>query len=198
MDLNGEFNKPLATENTSGEAELSEITAEESELMDRLGELAEVKVRKKNKRRKELNPAPESLRELSGEDVLNIFDFLHRRYLSWMTEAESAKYSTLYKSARDEALKETLETYSELQKQNQELINKLEKLVNALEGRLQPTAIATETAQQIKKSLLDDPRIRTLIAIGLDAFLGSNDLYQKYRPLVICTLAPELCVEQQK
>lgn len=152
----------------------------------------------KRKRRKEDPILPEELKKLSGDEVLRVLDFMHRRYLSWMTEAESVKYSSLYKSARDEALKETLETYAELQKQNQALMERMEKLIQALEGRLQPTQIAQETAQQIKKSILDDPRVRTLIAVGLDAFLKDNEVYQKYRPLVICTLLPESCVQENK
>jgi hypothetical protein len=151
---------------------------------------------KPRKRRKNEDIELSDLENLKGSDVIKILDFLHRRYLSWMTEAESTKFSSLYKSAKDEALKETLEVYSEIQKQNQQLLERMEKLIQALEGKLTtPEQIAQATAQQTieqaKKSILEDPRVRALGYIIFDYLSSKDPSLAKYKDIVRMILLPE-------
>lgn len=160
------------------------------------------KKKKKRGRRIDDEEAPLSLQKLSGEETVRILDFLHRRYLSWMTEAEGTKYAGLYRTAKEEALREALETYTEIQKQNQQLLERMEKLIQTLEGKLttapQTQEIAQQTAEQIKKSLLDDPRVRSIIFIGLESLFGNNPQYQKYRNFILSLLFPEAIKEEEQ
>lgn len=152
------------------------------------------KKKKKRGRRIDDEEAPLSLQKLSGEETVRILDFLHRRYLSWMTEAEGTKYAGLYRTAKEEALREALETYSEIQKQNQQLLERMEKLIQTLEAKLTTAPaqeIAQQTAEQIKRSILDDPRVRSLLFIGLESLFGNNPQYQKYRNFLLSLLFPE-------
>jgi len=152
---------------------------------------------RKRRRGREITDIPRELEQMSGSDVVKILEFLHRKYLSWMTEAEGSKYATLYKSAKEEALKETLEAYAELQKTNQVLLERLERLVESLENRLvsqpavQPQEVAKETVKELKKSLLDDPRVRALLYVVADYFMGKNPELAKYKPIVASILFPE-------
>lgn len=160
----------------------------------------------KRKKKKRLGASDieefDTLSSMSGSEVIKVLDFLHRRYLSWMTEAESAKYSGLYKTAREEALKEVMETYSEIQKQNQALLEKLESLIKILsEKQITPESVAQQTAQEIRKSLLEDPRIRGLIFVILETLFSNNPNYQKLRGILTPILFPEMITvtsEEQK
>ena len=139
---------------------------------------------KKKRKSKGLEaPVPESLSKLSGDEVLRILDFLHRKYLSWLTEAEGAKYSSIYKSAKEEALKEVLDLQAELQKQIQSQIEQLEKISASLQERI--------SAPMPKISLLDDPRIRALIYLAFETIASKNPELQKYKPIAQAILLPE-------
>ena len=164
------------------------------------GKAVEVVRKSRRRRKKDEDEMPLPLDKLSGREVIQILDFLHKRYLSWMTEAESAKYATVYKSAKEEALKESLEMYAEIQKQNQQLIEQLNKLIERLQQQqqVQPQQIAKETVQEMKKSLLDDPRVRSLLFVLLESFLGKNETYQKFRPFLARILIPEAFRQQEE
>jgi hypothetical protein len=147
----------LKTKITEGE-KLSEQVIIDEEEIKKIDEETGIEVQPKKKKKKaneELLP----LEKVSGKEVVEILNFLHRKYLEYMTQVEGAKYMGVYKSIKDEALKETLEVYAELQKQNQMLMEKLERLVNALEGKIiqqeqpqiQPEALAKTTAEEIKR-----------------------------------------------
>ena len=160
------------------------------------GKAVQVIERKPRRRRRRRNDdeIPLSLDKISGKEVMEILDFLHRRYLSWLTEAEATKFSTVYRSAKEEALKESLEIYGELQKHVVNIVERLDKLAERLEKVTTPTPpqqLAKETAEEIKKSLLDDPRVRSLIFVMLESFLGKNEQYQKFRPFIAQLLIPE-------
>jgi len=152
---------------------------------------------RKRKRSRDTTDIPKELDQMSGSDVVKILEFLHRKYLSWMTEAEGSKYATLYKSAKEDALKETLEAYAELQKTNQALMERLERLIESLESKLvaqsavQPQEVAKETVKELKKSLLDDPRVRAILYVVADYFMGKNPELAKYKPIVASILLPE-------
>jgi hypothetical protein len=169
------------------------MTEEEIKQIDQV-----VEQPKPRKRRKAEDIELADLENMKGSDIIKILDFLHRRYLSWMTEAESAKFSSLYKSAKDEALKETLEVYSEIQKQNQELLERMERLIQALEGRLTATpeqiaqVTAQQTVEQAKKSILEDPRVRALGFIIFDYLSSKDPNLAKYKDIVKMILFPEL------
>jgi len=156
------------------------------------GGVVEVEKPKKKKRRSGKLSIPLPLDKLSGKEVIEILDFLHKRYLSWMTEAEASKYSVVYKSAKEDALKESLEIYNELSKQIASITENLNKLAEKLATvNVTPQQIAKEVVQETKRSLLDDPRVRTLIFVGLESLLGKNPQYQKLRPLIASILMPE-------
>ena len=160
-----------------------EISQEE---VERIEKEAQITPRRRRKREEE---EPLELSRLSGEEVVRILDFLHRRYLSWMTEAESTKYAGVYKTAKDEALKEALETYAEIQKQNQELISRLEKLITVLAERVS-TQPPQQPVEQVR-SILDDPRVRGIVFIILETLLRDKPTYQEMRKLLIPLLFPE-------
>jgi len=175
------------------------VTAEEAEKISE-----EVEIRPKKRKVKQLN-LPQSLESLSGREVIDILEFLHRKYLSWMTEAEGAKYGTLYRQVREDALKETLEVYTEIQKQNQELINKLTQLTDTLQkmvgGQVVVQQVAEEaakaTVQEVKRSILDDPRVRALLYIVADYMSEKAPGLKKYLPFIQAILLPE-SVQQQE
>jgi hypothetical protein len=179
---------------------VEEISKAELEEMEEMGlKPAAPPKPKKKKRKSEEDEEPAELHQLSGSEVIRILDFLHRRYLSWMTEAESAKYSQLYRTAREEALKETLETYAELQKQNQALLERMEKLINALEGKLVAQAAPPQPPpQQQLRSLLDDPRVRALLFVAFDYFASKNPELSKYRQLIQALLLPETLEQREQ
>ncbi len=165
------------------------MTEEEVKQIDQVVETPKKKKKKTDEDMLELD-------QMRGSDVVRLIDFLHRRYLSWMTEAESAKFSALYKSARDEALKETIEVYNEIQKQNQQLLERMEKLIQALEGKLTATEqiarmTAQQTLEQAKKSILEDPRIRALGYIVFDYLSSKDPNLAKYKDIVRMILLPE-------
>jgi len=172
----------------------SELITEEE--VEKISEEVEVKPKKKRK----TVSIPQSLESLSGRDVLEMLEFLHRRYLSWMTEAEGAKYTTLYRQVREEALKEVIETYTEIQKQNQELINRLTQLTETLQKTFSPTSqvvqavaetAARQTVEEVRRSILDDPRVRALILIALDYISEREPRLKKYLPFAQAVLMPE-------
>lgn len=173
-----------------------EVDAEE---IEREAEITTAGVGKRRGRKRQNEELPQELGRLSGSEVIRILDFLHRRYLSWMVEAEGAKYTSVYKTAREEALKDVMETYAEIQKQNNQLLERMEKLIQALEGKLtaQPTIIAQQTAEQLKRSIFDDPRVRSMIFIGLESLFGNNPNYQRLRDFIISVLFPEAVARQQ-
>ncbi len=163
---------------------MEDINAEEIEKY--IPAPAEEEGKKKKKKSASLEaPIPESLKRLSGEEVLRILDFLHRKYLSWMTEAEGAKYSSVYKSAKEEALREVLELQAELQKQIQQQIETLQKITVALQEAI------TKQPQVVTKSLLEDPRFRVLAYVIYDYLASKNPELKKYRDLVLSILMPE-------
>ena len=165
----------------------------DAEVEGKAVEIVERKSRRRRRRRSD-DEIPLSLDKISGKEVMEILDFLHRRYLSWLTEAEATKFSTVYRSAKEEALKESLEIYGELQKHVVNIVERLDKLAERLEKVTTPIApqqMAKETAEEIKKSLLDDPRVRSLIFVMLESFLGKNEQYQKFRPFIAQLLIPE-------
>lgn len=147
--------------------------------------------RKRRKTRKNMEEIPLPLEKLSGREIVEILDFLHRRYLSWMTEAESSKYMTVWKSARDEAIKEILETQSQILEQQNQTISRLENTIKMLEYRLNQAQAGTS------KSFLDDPRIRALLFTLLETFLGNNQQYKNLRGLLATVLLPEAFTTQR-
>jgi len=158
--------------------------------------------RRRRRRRSEDDEMPLSLDKISGREVVEILRFLHRHYLSWMTEAESTKFSTVYRSAKEEALKETLDLYNELHKQVSVVVDKLEKITERLEKLEARTTTTQETAkktvEEIKKSILDDPRVRSLLLVLLETTLGKNEQYKKFRPLIAKILLPEAFEKEEK
>jgi len=164
------------------------------------GKAVVIEKKRRRRRRQSEEEIPLPLSKLSGKEVIEILDFLHKRYLSWMTEAEASKYSTVYRSAKEEALKETLDLYSELQKQVLETIKELKETVEALRTihHQQIQRIPQETAKEVKKGLLEDPRVRALIFVGLESFLGNNPKYQELRPIIRQILMPETILYEQQ
>jgi len=154
--------------------------------------------KRKRRRRSSDEELPLPLEKLSGREVIEILDFLHRRYLSWMTEAEASKFSVVYKTAKEDALKESLEIYNEITKQQQQIIENLNKLASNLSAIQQlPKQVSKEVVQEAKRSILDDPRVRTLIFVGLESFLANNQTYKQLRPLIAQLLIPEAFQQQQ-
>lgn len=144
-----------------------------------------------------------SLSKLSGEETVKILDFLHRRYLSWMTEAESTKYANIFETAREKALEDVLKTYSEIQKQNQEMISKLVEAIDSINKRLAelPQITAQQTTQQTitqVKSVLEDPRVRALLLLCFEALAPKLNINEDLKNLIRAILLPTPTEAQQQ
>jgi hypothetical protein len=59
----------------------------------------------------------QELKKLDGSSLVKILNFLHKTYLSWITEAEAEKYYTVSTRAFDEALRRQEKTVTELAEQ---------------------------------------------------------------------------------
>lgn len=155
-------------------------------------EIEQVQKPKKRKSRKNNMALPRGLAKMSGADVIEVMDFLHKRYLSWLTEAEASKYAIVYKTAKEEALKETLDITNELLKQMENMINTMNNMIKQLQEMVTPQVPKIITKKIVKeKSLLDDPRLRTTLFAVMDAFLANRKEWQVARPVVARILMPE-------
>jgi len=173
------------------------VTPEEAERI-----ASEVAVEKPKKRRSTPPAIPRGLSEITGAEAIEVIEFLHRKYLSWLTEAEGAKYSTLYRQAKDEALKEAISYYAEIQKLNKEIMDRLEQVTQTLQGLVSQLApgktveqVAEETAkktvEQVRRSIFDDPRVRALLYVVYDYLADRDPRLRRYQRVVEAILLPE-------
>jgi hypothetical protein len=173
------------------------VTQEEAEKI-----ATEVAVEKPKKRRSTPSAIPRGLSEITGVEAIEVLEFLHRKYLSWLTEAEGAKYSTLYRQAKDEALKEAIGYYTEVQKLNKEIMDRLEQVTQTLQSLVSQLApgkpveqvveeTARKTVEQVRKSIFDDPRVRALLYVVYDYLADRDPRLRRYQRIVEAILLPE-------
>jgi len=157
------------------------ITPLSEEDVTGIEEKLEGTVAKVSKRgRKPINneQSPFSLRQISGEQAIDLLEFLHKKYLSWIREAEASKYVDIVKSIREATLEEAKTIYSSLveeyekrlEQRDQVLMNvvdKLEKMTQTIE-KLTQQPPQQQQPQQTIIQFLNDPRVRTLIFLGLE------------------------------
>ena len=168
------------------------------EVFETIDESVEGKKPKK-RARKNTGSLPKGLAKMNGADVIEVMDFLHKRYLSWLTEAEASKYTIVYKTAKEEALKETLEITNELLKNMENMLSTMQQMLQKMEEMTKPKVPTVITKKEIQKmSILDDPRIRTTLFAILDGFMAGRKEWNMIRDLVAGILIPEAFEQMQE
>ncbi len=127
----------------------------------------------------------EELKKLDGSSLVKILNFLHKTYLSWITEAEAEKYYTVSTRAFDEALRRQEKTVSELAEQfSKTLQERITPVFEVIDKRLEQLEKRIESVEsKTRPSIIDD----RLIALGLmilDAYADKNPSLKELRPLL--------------
>lgn len=143
----------------------------------------------KTKKRKD--DIPLGLTGMTGTDVIRIMEFLHKKYLSWLREAESTKYVDIVRSIREETVSEINKFYSEIfkayedrLKKHEEMMEKLTKMIDDLYSKISVVKEGEQEKVVVKQSVLDDPRVRVLGYILYESLSQKNETLQKYKPIV--------------
>ncbi len=172
-----------------------EITQED---LSHIEEQLEERVVKAGRKRKKNNDIemPISLRELSGEDVIEVFRFLHRQYLSWMSEAEASKYTDIVRQIRSETVDETKKIYDYIISEYEKKLEEYSKTLEIMSKRLEELSTRIQQpGQPIQVSILEDRRVRALLFPLLDTLLKNNPDYEKYKPLLAQVLLGDIIKE---
>lgn len=166
------------------------------------GEIPKITPRRKPRRIEA--EIPKELGALSGDNVVKIMEFLHKKYLSWLREAESTKYVDVVRSIREETVNEINKFYSEVFKSYEERFRKheemLEKLTNMIDDLYSRISIVREGEQErvlVKQNILDDPRVRALLYIISEALSDKLPSVKQYLPVIRALLLPESVAKQE-
>ncbi|MEM4976072.1 MAG: hypothetical protein QXT64_01965 [Desulfurococcaceae archaeon] len=164
-----------------------------------------VKVTPKRKPRRLEAEIPKELGALSGDNVVKIMEFLHKKYLSWLREAESTKYVDVVRSIREETVNEINKFYSEIFrsyeerfKKHEEMLEKLTKMIDDLYSRVSIVREGEQEKVVVKQSVLDDPRVRALLYIVSEAVSDKLPSIKSYLPLLRAILLPESLTERKE
>jgi len=126
----------------------------------------------------------QELKKLDGSSLVKILNFLHKTYLSWITEAEAEKYYTVSTRAFDEALRRQEKTVTELAEQfSRTLGDKIAPVLETLDRRLEQLEKRIERVEAKAPSPIDE----RLIALGLvfiDALSDKFPTLKQYRPII--------------
>jgi Mg2+ and Co2+ transporter CorA len=126
----------------------------------------------------------QELKKLDGSSLVKILNFLHKTYLSWITEAEAEKYYTVSTRAFDEALRRQEKTVTELAEQfGRTLSDKIAPVLETLDRRLEQLEKRIERVEAKAPSPIDE----RLIALGLvfiDALSDKFPTLKQYRPII--------------
>ncbi|MEM4827772.1 MAG: hypothetical protein QXK07_07035 [Desulfurococcaceae archaeon] len=157
-----------------------------------------VKVTPRRKPRRLEAEIPKELGALSGDNVVKIMEFLHKKYLSWLREAESTKYVDVVRSIREETVNEINKFYSEIFrsyeerfKKHEEMLEKLTKMIDDLYNRISIVKEGEREKVVVKQSVLDDPRVRALLYIVSEAVSDKLPAIKQYLPVLRALLLPE-------
>ncbi|MEM4675236.1 MAG: hypothetical protein QXM12_02990 [Nitrososphaerota archaeon] len=157
-----------------------------------------VKVTPRRKPRRIEAEIPKELGALSGDNVVKIMEFLHKKYLSWLREAESTKYVDVVRSIREETVNEINKFYSEVFKsyeerfrKHEEMLEKLTKMIDDLYSRVSIIKEGEQEKVVVKQSVLDDPRVRALLYIVSEAVSDKLPAIKQYLPFLRAILFPE-------
>ena len=160
------------------------------------GEVVKVTPRRRGKRLEA--EIPKELGALSGDNVVKIMEFLHKKYLSWLREAESTKYVDVVRSIREETVNEINKFYSEIFrsyeerfKKHEEMLEKLTKMIDDLYSRVSIVREGEQEKVVVKQSVLDDPRVRALLYIVSEAVSDKLPAIKQYLPVLRALLLPE-------
>lgn len=119
--------------------------------------------RRGRRRKYEVKVDPEPLKKLTGDEVVQLFDYLHMRYLSWINEAEASKYFNVTQRAFEEALRRQETVLSQLSEQFGKVLGeKVGEALEAIERRIQQIEQRMEKLET--KPVTVDER---LLALGL-------------------------------
>lgn len=164
-----------------------------------------VKVTPRRKPRRLEAEIPKELGALSGDNVVKIMEFLHKKYLSWLREAESTKYVDVVRSIREETVNEINKFYSEIFrsyeerfKKHEEMLEKLTKMIDDLYNRISIVKEGEQEKVVVKQSVLDDPRVRALLYIVSEAVSDKLPSIKSYLPLLRAILLPESLTERKE
>lgn len=106
---------------------------------------------------------PEILKKLTGDEVVEVFQYLHNTYLSWINEAEASKYFNVAQRAFEEALRRQETVITQLSEQFGKMLGErvgealstIEERINQLEKRLE--------RMESRPAMIDE----RLLALGL-------------------------------
>jgi len=167
-------------EESSGEEEYIPVPEEEEKLPTRRGRRRQIKLDID----KDLE---EELKKLDGSSLVKVLNFLHKTYLSWITEAEAEKYYTVSTRAFDEALKRQEKTITEISEQfSKTLSDKIAPVLDSLDKRLKELEERIESVEEKateKKGEIDE-RLITLALVFADAFTDKVEALKQYKPLI--------------
>ncbi|MEM1830776.1 MAG: hypothetical protein QXJ97_04500, partial [Desulfurococcaceae archaeon] len=148
---------------------------------------------------------PRELEKLTGDNVVKIMEFLHKKYLSWLREAESTKYVDVVRSIREETVSEINKFYSEIFrgyeerfKKHEEMLEKLTKMIDDLYNRISIVREGEQEKVVVKQNILDDPRVRALTYIIAEAVSDKLPAIKQYLPVLRALLFPEAIAEEKE
>lgn len=128
----------------------------------------------------------EDLKKLDGSSLVKVLNFLHKTYLSWITEAEAEKYYTVSTRAFDEALRRQEKTIAELSEQfGKMLTEKITPVFDVLDKRLETLEKRIESVEsKASKPITVDDRLIALGLMLLDSYAEKNQTLKELRPLI--------------
>ncbi|MEM4483416.1 MAG: hypothetical protein QXS19_05825 [Candidatus Methanomethylicia archaeon] len=153
------------------------------------------------KRRKIDEDQPLELEKMSGREAVKILDYLHRKYLSWLREAEASKYVDIVRSIRSETLKEVDEFYNNIVKTYEDRITALEDTIMKLNETVKNLTDLISSVKEggkveVKHSetidrILNDDRVKSLILIIYNILKKKIPELQEIEPIVLYSFLPE-------
>ncbi|MEM4619777.1 MAG: hypothetical protein QW607_06135 [Desulfurococcaceae archaeon] len=153
------------------------------------------------KRRRTDEDQPIELERMSGREAVKILDYLHRKYLSWLREAEASKYVDIVRSIRSETLKEVDEFYNNIVKTYEDRITALENTIMKLNETVKNLTDLISTVRESGKievkhgetidRILNDDRVKSLILIVYNILKKKIPELREIEPIVLYTFLPD-------
>jgi len=127
----------------------------------------------------------EVLKKVDGASALRLMNYLHRSYLSWITEAEAEKYYTVTRQAFSEALTQQQQVIREIMNNvAQQLQNTIAPALNTVSKVLETIEDRVKSLEKITSKPAIDERLILLGGVLVKAFKDKIGLPKELSDIV--------------
>ena len=127
----------------------------------------------------------EVLKKVDGASALRLMNYLHRSYLSWITEAEAEKYYTVTRQAFSEALTQQQQVIREIMNNiAQQLQNTISPALSTVSKVLETIEDRVKSLEKITSKQAIDERLILLGAVLIKAFKDKIQLPKELSDIV--------------